>query len=99
MWRFFKTRILRRKTTHKTLPDGMVKIEGETIIQNEDGTYTRITETKLDTYDALPAEIRHEMIRQGTNTAELDEREVFEKKIRLRAAETEDFLEEMAMAY
>lgn len=98
IWRFFKERVLRMKRTYTRNPDQTVTNDGQTIIRDEHGNFIKITETKIEPWEDLPGSIRREMIRQQTNTAEIDEMEVLERKTRERA-EAEGFGDEMVMEY
>jgi len=98
IWRFFKERVLRMTRRYTVNPNQTVTNEGESIIHDENGNYVKITETVIENWEDLPSSIRQEMIRQNKKTAQLDEMEVLERKVRERA-ETEGFGDEMAMAY
>ena len=99
MWRFFKERVLRMKRTYTANPNNTVTNEGETIVINEHGNVVKITETVIENWEDLPGNIRREMIRQNTNTAQIDEMaEIFEPQVR-KYAEAAGFSDEMVMEH
>lgn len=98
MLRFIK-RILRIKTTYTKNQDGTFNSTRESVFVDQHDTTIKVTETVVNEEDIdIDASIRQEMIRQRTNVAEMDEKEIWERKIKERAEE-DGFSDIMTLEY
>lgn len=87
-WEFFKTHILRMRRSIKVDAQGKTATSvQETIYRDQDNQFIKRVEERKMAYDDLPPELRHEMIRQGRQQLEIDEREIVEHKAEERAEE------------
>jgi hypothetical protein len=96
---WFKSRIMMIKTTYTQNNAHQVTSKRKMVTKLDNGELLQRTEEQIISYDDLPREIRHEMIRQRTKTAEMDDRELIKKKIAERAKEENDKELEMSMTF
>jgi hypothetical protein len=84
---FLKSRVFKINTTYKKINPNTAVSKHESYVIMDDGRILCQTEEQEISYDELPHEIRHEMIRQKTTEAQIDEKALIEKKIQECAKE------------
>jgi hypothetical protein len=94
---WFKSHIVMIKTTYTKNNANQVTSRRDIVAGLDNGQFIRRTEEQIIPYLDLPPEIRHEMIRQQTKTAKMDERELIIETIKERAKEENDKELEMSM--
>ena len=90
-YKFFRTRVLgmKRKFVKQTNSD-VVEATREIYTDIGGGKILKRIEEELISYEDMPDSVRREMIRQNTNQAELDERELVLAKARDAAQKSND---------
>ena len=90
-YKFFRLRVLGMKRQFvKKANSNEVEATREIYTDIGNGKMLKRTEEEVISYEDLPDSVRHEMIRQQTNHAELDERELILAKARDTAQRTAD---------
>ncbi|MDR2441374.1 MAG: hypothetical protein LBE12_18590 [Planctomycetaceae bacterium] len=84
---WFRSRVLKTDTTYKKISPNKATCNRESYVKCDDGRILHRTEEQEISYDELPQAIRHEMIRQKTTEAQMDNKQLIEKKIQERAEE------------
>ncbi len=88
-WRKFRDTILKVQSKYVKNEDGTYTKRTESLVRekSEAKTCRRVVTEETVGWEYLPDEVRAEMMRQRTNEAVLDDREVAAEKIRQRAEE------------
>ncbi|MDR0609086.1 MAG: hypothetical protein LBG58_03165 [Planctomycetaceae bacterium] len=94
---WFKSRIM-IKTTYTKNNSNQAISKREIVAKLDNGKFIQRIEEQVISYDDLPNEIRREMIRQQTTEAQMNDKELIEKKIEKRAKE-ENFTELLTMNF
>ncbi|MDR0703362.1 MAG: hypothetical protein LBF88_00065 [Planctomycetaceae bacterium] len=84
---WFRSRVITIDTTYKKIRPNKATCNRESYVKCDDGRILHRIEEKEISYDELPQAIRHEMIRQKTTEAQIDNKKLIEKKIQERAEE------------
>ena len=86
-WRKFRDTVLKINSTYTKNEDGTYSKRTETIVRKDEKSAKRvITEETID-WAYLPNAVREEMIKRRTNVGEIDDRELVAEKVRQRAGE------------
>ncbi len=86
-WRKFRDTVLKINSTYTRNEDGSYTKRTETIVRKDEKSAKRVYTEETVGWEYLPDAVREELIKRRTNAGEIDDRELVAEKVRQRAGE------------
>lgn len=86
-WAKFRDTVLKINSTYTQNEDGTYTKRTETIVRKDEKSAKRVVTEETVGWEYLPDAVRAEMIKRRTNVGKIDDRELVAEKVRQRAEE------------